>query len=58
MPRSQVSRYSRRWIAVTAALALVALAFNAPRIVGAVRQLVDPPPSKIIIAVPEGSETI
>lgn len=58
MRGAQVSRRSKGWIAVTAVVALVVLAFGAPRIVDAVSRLVHPPASNIIIVAPEGSETL
>jgi hypothetical protein len=58
VPEARLSRRSRRWIAATAAAALVVLAFNASRILAAVDRIVHPPPAAIIIVAPEGSETI
>lgn len=52
-----MSRRGKWWIAMTAAAALV-VGFNASRIVDAVGQLVNPPPSNTIIVVPEGAETV
>jgi hypothetical protein len=58
MPGVPFSRRRKGWIALTAVAALGVLAFGAPRLVDAVRRLVDPPASNIIIVVPEGAETV
>jgi hypothetical protein len=58
MPGAQISRRRKGWMALAAAVALVALAFGAPRIHAAVRRLFTPPASNMIIVVPENSEMI
>lgn len=46
------------WIALSVAIALMAMAVTGPRLYAAVSRLINPPPPNIIIIAPVGSDVV